>query len=155
MEKILSEQKSKSTIIALDRISDPGNLGTIIRICDWFNVDALLIGSGSVELYNPKVIRSTVGSIFHFPILENVDLSLSLKKLKNYKIISADLNGTSSIDKYNFSEKICIIIGSEAHGISSNLKNLITDSVSIPKFGKVESLNAAVALSIFLTKRFI
>lgn len=154
-ESIIKNQKDKSTIVALDGINDPGNLGTIIRICDWFGIDALLIGEKSCDLYNPKVIRSTVGSIFHLPIIENINLIEAIKKLKNYQIIGADLKSVKSIEKFNFSKKICIIIGSEAHGISKTLLKQIPETIKIPKFGKAESLNAAISLSVILTKKYL
>ena len=154
-DSMISSKKNNCTIIALDEITDPGNLGTIIRICDWFGVDAILIGKNSCELYNPKVIRSSVGSILHLPIFEKVNLEIELKKIKNFQIIGADLKSKISIEKFKFKEKVCIIIGSEARGISNQLKKIIPENFIIPKFGKAESLNAAVSLSVALTKRFL
>ncbi|HEY5614505.1 MAG TPA: RNA methyltransferase, partial [Bacteroidota bacterium] len=80
IEEVLSKQAN--SIVALDAVNDPGNLGSIIRSCDWFGVDALLLGEGCVELYNEKVVRSTAGSIFHIPAIEEVELPVALSKAR-------------------------------------------------------------------------
>lgn len=141
-------------IVVLDGISDPGNLGTIIRTCDWFGVDSLVIGKNSVELYNPKVVRATMGSLFHFPIFEEIDLSDLLKRCKKEKlsIYSTELSGNEDIRTTSFSKKSVVVIGSESHGVSKEISRFSDKKILIPQFGKAESLNAAMACGIILSQ---
>ncbi len=140
-------------VVALDSINDPGNLGTIIRTCDWFGVDALVIGKNSVELYNPKVIRATMGSMFHLPIADNVHLPdfLSQSRKENYKIFSSELSDSEDLRSVTVGKKSIIVIGSESHGVSEEISRLADRRISIPKFGHAESLNAAMACGIILS----
>ncbi len=146
-------------IVTLDSISDPGNLGAIIRTCDWFGVNSILISKESVDLYNPKVVQSTMGSLFHLPISNNIDLLESIHEAKNngFKIIGTDVYGKNILSNKNVKsnlvsgKKIMLIIGNEAHGISENIKKEIESFITIPKYGNAESLNAAVALGIILS----
>lgn len=139
-------------IVYLDKISDPGNLGTIIRICDWFRIETVLLGPGTVELFNPKVVRSTMGSIFHVKIYQDFDSLYLLSQLKKigYKIFSTNLKGTL-LHNLRFYDKAVFIFGNEAHGVSEELKNISDDKITIPKYGKAESLNVAVACGIILS----
>jgi len=140
-------------IIALDSINDPGNLGTILRTCDWFGTDGVLLGKNCVELYNPKVVRASMGAIFHLPIVVNVDLENELPKLKGQKfqIASTSSHTKKSLFEISIPKKSVIIFGSEAHGISPSLEKISDIQFSIPKFGKAESLNVASACSSVLT----
>ncbi len=146
-------EKKTSTIVVLDGINDPGNLGTIIRTCDWFGVDAVVIGKNSVELYNPKVVRATMGSIFHLPIDEDADLQqfLALCKQQKYSIYSTVLTGSKDIRTVAFAERSVVVIGSESHGVSPEVSALADHRILIPQFGKAESLNAAMACGIILS----
>ncbi len=154
---ILKNEKL-NIIVTLDSISDPGNLGAIIRTCDWFGVNSILISKESVDLYNPKVVQSTMGSLFHLPISNNIDLLESIHGAKNsgFKIIGTDVYGKNILSNKNVKsdlvsgKKIMLIIGNEAHGISENIKKEIESFITIPKYGNAESLNAAVALGIIL-----
>ena len=145
--------KEKSLIVVLDRINDPGNLGTIIRTCDWFGVDAVVIGKNSVELTNPKVVRATMGSLFHLPIDEDADLRqfLTLCKKEKYVIYSTELTGSKDLRSISFAEKAVVVIGSESHGVSDEVSALADHKILIPQFGKAESLNAAMACGIILS----
>jgi TrmH family RNA methyltransferase len=144
--------REEGLIVAVDRISEPGNLGTIIRTCDWFGVDALLIGSGSVELTNPKVVRSTMGSLFHLPLFPNVDLSRTICDLKEsgFTGYGATLEGNHSLCETRWKKKSLVVMGSEAWGIESSLLSEL-EGVQIPGYGQAESLNAGVATGIFLS----
>ncbi|MBL4575983.1 MAG: RNA methyltransferase [Opitutaceae bacterium] len=139
-------------IVAVDRISEPGNLGTIIRTCDWFGVDGLLVGSGSVELTNPKVVRSTMGSLFHFPIFTEVDLQESVRDLKGsgFTAYGAALGENRCLYDTVWANKALLVIGSEAWGIDSDLFSEL-EGIRIPGYGKSESLNAGVATGVFLS----
>ncbi len=139
-------------IVACERINDPGNLGTIIRTCDWFGVSAILLSEGSVSLYNEKVIRSTAGSIFHIPIIENVHFENSLPQLQQngWKLCVTVLDGDSSIITFCYPEKTVLIFGSEAHGVSKPLIQIADYRLTIPAYGKAESLNVGAACSAVL-----
>jgi TrmH family RNA methyltransferase len=139
-------------IVALDAVSEPGNAGTIIRTADWFGVSAVLMGRGGVELYNPKVVRSTMGSLFHLPIVMSVDLNESLKKLgdQGFTVIAADVGAKRSYDEIPMPEKALLVFGNEAHGLSDEISSLIDHRVTIKRLGKAESLNVGVACGILL-----
>lgn len=146
-------EKKSSTIVVLDGINDPGNLGTIIRTCDWFGVDAVVIGKNSVELYNPKVVRATMGSIFHLPIDDDADLKqfLTLCRHQKYSIYSTELTGSKDIRTVAFAERSVVVVGSESHGVSPEISGLADHKILIPQFGKAESLNAAMACGVILS----
>lgn len=146
-------RRQKSVIVAIDGISDPGNLGTIIRTCDWFGVDALIIGNTSVELYNPKVVRASMGSLFHLPIVEDANLIdiLARCRTEHFSIYSTGLTRSVDIRNIAFSEKAVIVIGSESHGVSPEIAALADKQILIPRFGKADSLNAAMACGIILS----
>ena len=146
-------KKQSALVVVLDGITDPGNLGTIIRTCDWFGVDALLIGNNSVELYNPKVVRSTMGSLFHFPVSEESDIKdfLVRSRVEKFTIYSTELTNSNDIRQIAFAKKSVIIIGSESHGISKDISAFADSRIFIPQFGKAESLNAAIACGVVLS----
>ncbi|MBI5214674.1 MAG: RNA methyltransferase [Ignavibacteriae bacterium] len=152
LDTSITKQK-ESLIVVLDQINDPGNLGTIIRTCDWFGVDCLIVSSNSVELFSPKVVRSTMGSIFHFPAITDVDVKDTLRQLKqeNYTVILATIDAPSKLHDVRFPKKTVLVFGNEAHGISKELQNCADESVSIKKYGKAESLNVAMACGVFLS----
>ncbi|MAC06674.1 MAG: hypothetical protein CL664_13825, partial [Balneola sp.] len=147
--------KKEGLIIATDRIQDPGNLGSIVRTAAWFGATAVLIGKGTVDLHNPKVVRSTAGATGTMPY-KNCDLSKDLEVLekKGWQTLLLDGNeGALSISKINKTNKIILIVGNEANGIDENLINANRKRVMIPSSEEnrsVESLNAAIALSIAL-----
>ena len=156
-DKLLRNENS--LVIALDQVADPGNLGAIIRTCDWFGVDAILLNENSVELYNPKVVRSTMGSLFHIAILEFSKATGSFREAldglrqKGFTLFGAEVSGTSDIRTIIWPKKSVLVIGNEARGISPEISNILDQHVSIPKFGKSESLNAGVAAGVFLAHR--
>lgn len=139
-----TNQKINSAII-LDGIQDPGNLGTIIRTADWFGIKNIIASPETVDLYNPKVVQATMGSVFNisFSYCDLRDL------LKNSKIpvYGAFMDGTS-IGEIKIPEKAFLIIGNEANGISLGVQEFISQKISIPKIGNGESLNAALACAI-------
>jgi TrmH family RNA methyltransferase len=140
-------------IVVLDGMNDPGNLGTIVRTCDWFGVDALVIGNNSVELYNPKVVRASMGSMFHLPVIDEVDLAgfLTLCRKENIPVFSTELSNSEDIRKVSFTKRSVIIIGSESHGVSPEISAMADKKIFVPQFGKAESLNAAMACGIILS----
>jgi len=139
-------------VVALDGISDPGNLGSLIRTADWFGARAVLLGEGCVELHNEKVVRSTAGSLFHLPIIENVSLTGVSATLKGmgFSIASLSADGSRTIEEVEFAEKQLLVFGSEAHGIKEQIRSISDHVLRIPKFGNAESLNVVVACGIVL-----
>jgi TrmH family RNA methyltransferase len=140
-----------SNIIILDSLSDPGNMGAIIRTASWFGINAIISINNSVSIYNTKLIRSTMSSLFHIPVIEIENAELIFDKLKqnDYKIFAADLEGYS-YKEIIYPDKKAIIFGNEAHGISGNIKNYIDEKITIFKKGEGESLNVAVATGIII-----
>jgi RNA methyltransferase, TrmH family len=134
--------------IVLDNLQDPGNLGTIIRIADWFGVKQIIAGNDTVELYNPKVIQSTMGSFVRVGIWY-YDLEDIIKKA-DVPVYGALLNGKSVFEMSRVEEGL-LVIGNESKGISGAIKQLVTEPITIPRFGGAESLNAAVATGIILS----
>jgi len=146
-------QMEPQLIVALDNIREPGNLGALIRTCDWFGVNALLLGKGTVEIWNPKVIRSAVGSMVHVPFVEDVDLPemLPLLRSQGYFIGGTSVRGGVSISDAVPELPAVVIFGNEAEGISHDVLNTIDELLTIPKFGKAESLNVGVSAGVILS----
>lgn len=138
-------------ILILDNLQDPGNLGTIIRTLDSVNLKQIIVSKGSSDVYNPKVVRSTMGAIFRVKVLESENLQETIKEIKKhkFKILATDLNTNSSIYDEKYS-KCAIIIGNEANGVSKEILSLADKKIKIPMLGKTESLNASVATGIIL-----
>ena len=135
--------------LALDTIQDPGNLGTIIRIADWFGIQSIICSEQCADMYNAKVVQSTMGSLGRVHI-EYTNLSRWLKRNDTIKIYAAALNGKKVSDLKGLKEGI-IVIGNESKGISEEIMQLCTERITIPKTGAAESLNAAVATGIILS----
>lgn len=140
-------------VIALNGTQDPGNLGTIIRTADWFGIKNILLSEECVELYNPKVVRSTMGSIFHVNVCQSHNFISDLKKLKqnSYTICALDMNG-ENVNVLKPKEKVIYVFGNESHGIDGELDKLIDNRYTIPGKGQAESLNVAVAAGIIMNK---
>jgi TrmH family RNA methyltransferase len=153
--RILDEVLSNDSrlIVVADRVADPGNLGTMVRTCDWFGVDRLILSTGCVDLYNEKVVRSTSGSIFHLPVFENADAKsvLSQMKERGFRIIATAGDAKTSYVDVKYEEKNVIIFGNEAGGVQSDTRRLADTVVGIPRQGKAESLNVGVACGIVLS----
>lgn len=146
------EKTESNILVYLDNISDPGNLGTIIRTCDWFGINEILISKYSVDYLNPKAIRASMGSIFHLYIFEELDTEVLIDlQNRNYKIICSDLDGKNLFD-YRFPEKIVLAFSNESAGPSEAVKKIADDVITIPRIGNAESLNVAIASGIILSK---
>ena len=140
----------KNTItLVLDTIQDPGNLGTIIRIADWFGVKGIVCSEGSADCYNPKVVQSTMGSLGRVNI-QYTDIVAWLQINNSIAIYAAALDGNNLSGLSGITEGI-IVIGNESKGISDAVMELCTQKITIPKIGAAESLNAAVATGIILS----
>ena len=143
------EQRPGNRIIILDNIQDPGNLGTIIRSAVAFNFDTIVLSTDTVDLYNPKVVRSTKGMLFNTNIIVR-DLETYLKELDDYIIYGTDVTKGIDIRKEELKEKIAIIIGNEGKGISKNIKKYCQKFLYIDMSNECESLNAGVSASILM-----
>lgn len=145
------EDISPGPLLYTDGVRDPGNLGTLIRSADAFGFSGVLLSPDTVSVYNPKVVRSTMGSIFHLPIVENVSNDQLIEMKKNYLLAGGVLNpGSTSLVDTTFPKNTIIIIGNEANGINNDLISSLSLPVYIPMSGKAESLNAAVAGGILM-----
>jgi RNA methyltransferase, TrmH family len=138
-------------IIALDGIQDPGNLGTILRIADWFGIKKIICSTETVDCFNPKVVQATMGSIFRISC-HYTDLASYLKKTKSI-IYGADLNGDNLFEQNELKPGI-IVMGNEGNGLTDEIKGLIQQKLFIPKFGNAESLNVSVATGIIVSAFF-
>ena len=142
----------KGLIVALDDIRDPGNLGTIMRLCDWFGIEQLVCSENSVDVYNPKVVQATMGSISRVN-LNYIDLESFLQKTK-LPVFGTFMDGTI-IYKELLPEEGIVVFGNEANGISEKIEKLTTKRIAIPRFGSIqetESLNVATATAIVLNE---
>lgn len=144
-------EKKRPFIIFLDGLNDPGNLGTIIRTADAFNIDGVVLGPGTVDPYNSKVVRSTMGSIFRVPIYSVSDNDIFFKDIRemNIDIITTSLSG-KELTEEDFHESAVVVIGNEANGVGEDIIKISNKEVKIPMPGKAESLNAGVAASIIM-----
>ena len=140
-------------IVALENINDPGNVGTIIRNSDWFGVETIILSENCAEIFSPKVIRASAGSVFHVNLIESKNFYDELTKLKekNYQIYCADLSGQ---DIYSFRKEIksVLVMANESHGPTEELLNLCDIKITIPRKGKAESLNVANASAVILSE---
>jgi len=139
--------KNNELILVLDQVGDPGNLGTIIRVADWYGIQHIVCSTDCADLYNPKVIAATMGSFSRVQV-SHADLCEYLS-IQNKPIYGAFLAG-KNIHQSKLAESAFIVMGSESHGISAAVSQLITDKVTIPSFGQAESLNVAMATGIIL-----
>jgi TrmH family RNA methyltransferase len=140
-----------SLVVVLDGVQDPGNVGTIVRSAAASGATAVVLGKGTADLYNSKTIRSTMGALFHVPVLE-ADLSVLLPQAKEQgvKISGTSLQSSKSCYDYDFRRSVWLVFGNEGNGMSSSVSELTDDNLIIPMTGRAESLNVAMAATILL-----
>lgn len=148
-EELTTKSLKGSFSLALDNIQDPGNLGTIIRTADWFGLKYIICSSDTVDVYNPKVVQASMGSLARVKVI-HTDLEGFLKNTE-LPIFGALLDGRS-VYETNFGNEGILLLGNEGNGINNDLLKLITFPVTIPRFGKAESLNVAISASIFCSE---
>lgn len=148
------DYKKNLFFVVLDRLQDPGNMGTIIRTAEAAKADAILLTKGCVDPYNSKTVRATMGALFHIPIIqyENNSEWIDLLKTNNVKLIASALGTNQSYFDIEYADNIAIIIGNEANGIDYEILKASDEIVKIPIYGNVESLNASVAAAILIYK---
>tara|TARA_B110000495_G_C23003085_1_gene592192 strand:+ start:320 stop:1051 length:732 start_codon:yes stop_codon:yes gene_type:complete len=137
--------------IVLDNVKDPGNLGTIIRICDWFGVKNIYCSEETVDVYNSKVVQSTMGSITRVDVIYTDIRKIIQEVAINVKVYGAVMDG-NNINQIQVNEDSLIVFGNESNGISEEIKNVISEKITINKIGEAESLNVAVSAAIILNK---
>ncbi len=142
----------ESPILVMDRIQDPGNLGTMIRTAVAAGLTQVALSKATVDPFNPKVVRSTAGALNSINLIESQDLSemINILRQKNYQIIGTTMGAKRSFDAVEYGSKTAIIIGNEGNGISEEILEQTDFNISIPLFGEVESLNASIAAAIVL-----
>ena len=139
-------------IVVLDGVQDPGNVGTIIRTADAAGLDGVLLSNQCADVFSPKVLRATMGSIFRMNLRTTDDLPGELTKLreKGYSILSSQLDGTPFYEREKVAEQFALIIGNEGNGVSEQVQQTATHRVRLPMRGGAESLNAAIAAAIMM-----
>ncbi len=142
-------------LVLLDEVGDPGNCGSIVRAADWFGMDGVVLGRGSAELENGKTARSTMGGLFHLPVAVGVELAKAIPFLeaKGVQVFTTELDeSATSLANFEFPERCALVIGNEARGVSAAVSRAASGKVFAPRFGRGESLNAAVAAAVFLAQ---
>ncbi len=138
-------------VVAVDGVQDPGNLGTIIRSADAVGAQGIVLGKGTVDLYNPKTVRSTMGSMFHLPIAE-ADLTQLLPRAQagGAQLVITDLSASRSCYDLDLTKPTWLVLGNEGSGVSPEVSALVNETVIIPMRGESESLNVAMAATVLL-----
>jgi len=139
-------------LLVLEDVQDPGNLGTIIRTAEGAGMSGVLLGKGCVDMYNPKVVRATMGSIFRVPFAYAKDLTdtVSFLKSEGFKVMGAHLAGSVDYRQADYGGRNAILLGNESNGLSDKLSELCDVKVRIPMRGNVESLNIAIAAALLM-----
>ncbi len=147
----LAAVETAETFLLLDAVQDPGNLGTMIRTADAAGIDVVIAGTGSVDIYNPKVLRSAQGSHFHLPVLTG-RLEEWIPKLteKGIAVYGTALEGARNYTEASPEERFALLVGNEGNGVSKDLLKKTTQNLYVPIYGKSESLNVAVAAGVLL-----
>lgn len=151
-----SADKERTLFIVLEDLQDPGNLGTVFRTGEGAGVDGIIMSSRTVDVYNPKVIRSTMGSVYRVPFLYTDDLCAAIRMLQKHGIstYAAHLNGTKYYDECDYCRSTAFLVGNEGNGLRKETADCANELIRIPMEGCVESLNAAVASSILLYEAY-
>lgn len=138
--------------MVLENLQDPGNLGTIVRTGEGAGATGIILGAGTADLYNPKTIRATMGSVFRVPCVCAEDLGLAVAQLREngVRVYAAHLGGERYYDSFSFREGTAFLIGNEGAGLSGKLASKADSYLKIPMEGRVESLNAAVTASVLM-----
>ena len=150
-EKIELLPKKNNLVIILDGVEKPGNIGAILRSCDAAKVDLIIINNQKCDLYNPNVIRSSLGTIFSQKIIiHDYESTYNFLKKNNLKVYATSLNGEKSIDKINYNKSCAVVVGSENLGISKFRDTKSDELIKIPMLGSIDSLNVSVSAAIVL-----
>ena len=150
VEDNTADAKKQPLLLILENLQDPGNLGTIVRMAEGAGVTGIIMSSNTVDIYNPKTIRSTMGSLYRVPVIYVDDICKAVDecKEKGVKVYAAHLKGTDNYNQKDYAQPTAFMIGNEGNGLSDRLTQKADELVRIPMHGKVESLNAAIACTI-------
>ncbi|WP_461811776.1 TrmH family RNA methyltransferase [Faecalimonas sp.] len=150
LEEIFRQKQAH--LMILENLQDPGNLGTIVRTAEGAGVSGIILSKDCVDIYNPKTIRSTMGSIYRMPFLyvENLEKTIEEVKKQKIKVYAAHLQGKNNYDEENYKSGCAFLIGNEGNGLSQEIAEMADIWVKIRMHGQVESLNAAIASSILM-----
>ncbi len=142
----------KTNLLILESVQDPGNLGTMLRTGEGAGITGVIMNKTTVDLFNPKTIRSTMGSIYRVPfiIVEDLNVTLTMIKKEGVKLYAAHLKGTKMYDGFDYTGATGFLIGNEGNGLSTEIADLANEYIRIPMQGQVESLNAAIAATILM-----
>lgn len=151
LEDILKNPKTPQLLI-LENIQDPGNLGTMLRTAEGAGTTGIIMTRGTVDIYNPKVIRSTMGSLYRMPFLyaENLEETIAEVKAAGVSLYAAHLKGVQSYDEPDYKSAVGFLIGNEANGLTTATANMADCRIRIPMEGQLESLNAAVSAALLM-----
>lgn len=150
VEDNTADAKKQPLLLILENLQDPGNLGTIVRMAEGAGVTGIIMSSNTVDIYNPKTIRSTMGSLYRVPVIYVDDICKAVDecKEKGVKVYAAHLKGTDNYNQKDYAQPTAFMIGNEGNGLLDRLTQKADELVRIPMQGKVESLNAAIACTI-------
>jgi len=151
-EDLLAADRQSRLLAALSQVRDPGNAGTVVRAADAAGADGVLLSAGSVDVHNPKVVRSTAGSLFHLPVATDVDLAevAHAARDRGLQVLAADGGGTTDLYQADLARPTLWVFGNEAHGLGTAERELADAVVRIPIHGRAESLNLAMAATVCL-----
>lgn len=154
LDSLLSSESVN--LLLLEDLRDPGNLGTVMRTAEGAGIDGIIMSKETVDVFNPKVVRSTMGSIFRVPFLYAEDIidTITALKEKGVTVVATDLLGDNVYEQEAYPPKVAIVIGNEAKGITDAMRNAADVLVRIPMCGKLESLNASVAAGVMMYELF-
>lgn len=150
LKELLADDTGR--FLLLENLRDPGNLGTIMRTAEGAGMNGVILSRESVDLFNPKVVRATMGSIFRQPFVyvEDIYETIKVMQSEDYCIVGTAMSGNCLYDEVDYSKRVGIVIGNEANGITEEMLALVDKKVRIPMAGQLESLNAAVAAALFM-----
>lgn len=145
-------QGDKTHLLILESIQDPGNLGTMVRTGEGAGITGIIMNKTTVDIFNPKTIRSTMGSIYRVPyyIAQNLEETLEVLKDKGVNLYAAHLKGTASYDEADYTGSTGFLIGNEGNGLSDTIADIASQYIKIPMEGQVESLNAAISATLLM-----
>ncbi len=145
-------RKRRGLVVILDQVSDPGNVGTILRTAAWFGVRGAVLGTGTVEWTNPKVVRSSAGALFHLPVVQGLETERVLRTFREagFTLVATDVRHGEVLRSKPWPTKTALVLGSEAHGLRTVLVPLVDRVVRIPRRGYGDSLNVAIAAGILM-----
>lgn len=154
LDEVWKQETDKKTFLLIDSIQDPGNLGTLIRTAKATGMDGIFLGKGTVDPYNGKVVRASMGAIFRLPLWqEDLETIFPVLKEKNVTVVNTSPRATQSYFHYSFPSRVGILLGNEGRGVDRNFEKYVDDHVTIPMPGGTESLNVSITGALLMYER--